>query len=75
MIAGRKRQRFANALTEAAAGRPASAELRVSRLMSSRPSEDALIARFFAPYAGPAALGLRDDAALVRDHRPARTSC
>ena len=34
--------------------------------MSSRPSEDALIARFFAPYAGPAALGLRDDAALLR---------
>ncbi len=27
-------------------------------------TEDALIARFFAPYAGPAALGLRDDAAL-----------
>ena len=34
--------------------------------MSSPLSEDALIARFFAPYAGPAALGLRDDAALVR---------
>ncbi len=34
--------------------------------MSSPLSEDALIARFFAPYAGPAALGLRDDAALLR---------
>ena len=33
--------------------------------MSSRPSEDALIARFFAPYAGPAALGLKDDAACL----------
>src|SRR5271165_6911376 len=33
--------------------------------MSPRPSEDELIARFFAPYAGPAALGLRDDAALL----------
>ena len=34
--------------------------------MSSRPSEDELIARFFAPLAGPAALGLRDDAALLK---------
>ena len=33
--------------------------------MSSRPGEDALIARFFAPHAGAAGLGLRDDAALV----------
>ncbi len=33
--------------------------------MSSRPSEDALIARYFAPYAGAGGLGLRDDAALV----------
>ena len=33
--------------------------------MSSLLGEDALIARFFAPYAGPAALGLRDDAALL----------
>ena len=32
--------------------------------MPARPSEDQLIARFFAPYAGPAGLGLRDDAAL-----------
>jgi len=34
--------------------------------MSSRPGEDELIARFFAPFAGPAGLGLRDDAALLR---------
>jgi thiamine-monophosphate kinase len=34
--------------------------------MSPRPSEDELIARFFAPLAGPAGLGLRDDAALMR---------
>ena len=33
--------------------------------MSSRPSEDELIARFFAPAAGSAALGLLDDAALL----------
>ena len=33
--------------------------------MASRPSEDELIARFFAPSAGPAALGLMDDAALL----------
>ena len=33
--------------------------------MSSRPGEDELIARFFAPLAGPAALGLRDDVALL----------
>lgn len=31
-----------------------------------RPSEDDLIARYFAPLAGPGGLGLRDDAALVR---------
>lgn len=31
-----------------------------------RPSEDELIARHFGPLAGPAGLGLRDDAALVR---------
>lgn len=36
-----------------------------SRPMSSRPGEDALIARYFAPQAGPAGLGLRDDAALL----------
>ncbi len=34
--------------------------------MSPRPSEDELIARYFAPLAGPAGLGLRDDAALMR---------
>ena len=33
--------------------------------MSSRPNEDELIQRFFAPLAGPAALGLADDAALL----------
>jgi thiamine-monophosphate kinase len=33
--------------------------------MSRRLSEDELIARFFAPSAGPAALGLTDDAALL----------
>src|SRR5271157_1726701 len=32
--------------------------------MSPRPSEDELIARMFAPIAGPMGLGLRDDAAL-----------
>jgi thiamine-monophosphate kinase len=32
----------------------------------SRPSEDSLIARFFAPLAGEGALGLRDDAAVLR---------
>ncbi|MBB4040898.1 thiamine-monophosphate kinase [Microvirga flocculans] len=31
-----------------------------------RPSEDSLIARFFAPIAGEAALGLKDDAACLR---------
>lgn len=30
-----------------------------------RPSEDEIIARFFAPLAGPAGLGLADDAALL----------
>jgi len=34
--------------------------------MSERPGEDDLIARFFAPLAGPAGLGLKDDVALVR---------
>jgi thiamine-monophosphate kinase len=34
--------------------------------MSPRSGEDDLIARFFAPLAGPAGLGLRDDAALMR---------
>ena len=33
--------------------------------MSLRPGEDEIIARFFAPLAGPAGLGLRDDAALL----------
>ena len=33
--------------------------------MTGLPSEDDLIARHFAPLAGPAGLGLRDDAALV----------
>jgi thiamine-monophosphate kinase len=36
--------------------------------MLSRPSEDDLIARYFAPIAGPAGLGLRDDAALLHPH-------
>ena len=30
-----------------------------------RPSEDSLIARFFAPIAGEGALGLKDDAARL----------
>jgi thiamine-monophosphate kinase len=34
--------------------------------MSPRLGEDNLIARYFAPLAGPAGLGLRDDAALMR---------
>jgi thiamine-monophosphate kinase len=34
--------------------------------MSARIGEDDLIARYFAPLAGPAGLKLRDDAALVR---------
>jgi thiamine-monophosphate kinase len=33
--------------------------------MANRPSEDDLIARFFAPIAAPEGLGLRDDAALL----------
>jgi thiamine-monophosphate kinase len=33
--------------------------------MAQRPSEDDLIAHFFAPIAGPEGLGLRDDAALL----------
>jgi thiamine-monophosphate kinase len=33
--------------------------------MSPRPGEDELIARYFGPFAGPAGLGLRDDAALL----------
>lgn len=33
--------------------------------MSARPTEDDLIARYFAPLAGPGGLGLRDDAALI----------
>jgi thiamine-monophosphate kinase len=33
--------------------------------MSDRPSEDDLIARYFAPLAGPGGLALRDDAALI----------
>lgn len=33
--------------------------------MAERPSEDELIAAFFAPIAGPAGLGLRDDAARL----------
>lgn len=33
--------------------------------MTARPSEDDLIARYFAPLAGAAGLGLRDDAALM----------
>jgi thiamine-monophosphate kinase len=33
--------------------------------MSHRPSEDDLIAHFFAPIAGPEGLGLKDDAALL----------
>ena len=33
--------------------------------MSFRPGEDELIARYFAPLAGPAGLGLRDDAACL----------
>jgi thiamine-monophosphate kinase len=35
-------------------------------LSSSRPSEDELISRFFAPIAGPGGLGLLDDAASMR---------
>ena len=34
--------------------------------MPARPSEDELIARYFAPLAGPAGLGLKDDVALLR---------
>ncbi len=33
--------------------------------MPQRYSEDEIIARIFAPIAGPAALGLKDDAALL----------
>ncbi|MHB2166010.1 thiamine-phosphate kinase [Alsobacter sp. R-9] len=38
---------------------------RASSASPSRPSEDDLIARHFAPLAGPAGLGLRDDAACL----------
>ena len=31
----------------------------------NRPTEDALIERYFAPLAGPGGLKLRDDAALI----------
>ena len=34
--------------------------------MPARPGEADLIARYFAPLAGPAGLELRDDAALMR---------
>jgi thiamine-monophosphate kinase len=34
--------------------------------MTARPSEDDLIARFFAPIAAPEGLGLKDDAALLQ---------
>src|SRR4051794_41919833 len=34
--------------------------------LPSRPSEDELIARFFAPLASEGGLGLKDDAALLR---------
>ena len=34
-------------------------------MSAGRPSEEALIARFFAPLAGPGADGLRDDAASL----------
>ena len=34
-------------------------------MTADRPSEDDLIARYFAPLAGPGGLGLRDDAALL----------
>lgn len=33
--------------------------------MTERPGEDELIARYFAPLAGPAGLGLKDDVALL----------
>src|SRR5271170_3162616 len=33
--------------------------------MTDRPGEDELIARYFAPLAGPAGLGLKDDVALL----------
>lgn len=35
-------------------------------MSASQPSEDELIARYFAPIAGPGSLGLLDDAALIR---------
>src|SRR3712207_2642627 len=35
-------------------------------MTSPRPSEEELIARFFAPLAGEGALALKDDAALLR---------
>ncbi|HEX8662595.1 MAG TPA: thiamine-phosphate kinase [Beijerinckiaceae bacterium] len=35
-------------------------------MVGPRPGEDELIARYFAPIAGEGALGLKDDAALVR---------
>jgi len=42
--------------------------------MLSRPGENELIATF-APLAGPAGLGLKDDAPLLASRLKARTSC
>src|SRR3954466_12305445 len=38
---------------------------RGATMVSERPSEDGIIARFFAPMAGEAGLGLLDDAACL----------
>src|SRR4051794_41872456 len=42
------------------------AERSAGAMADTRPSEDELIARYFAPIAGEGALGLKDDAAVLR---------
>src|SRR5271165_6144386 len=58
------RQQPANRLTDPRPVRPRQHQGRQAPMLP-RPGEDELIARFFAPLAGRAALGLRDDAALL----------
>src|SRR5215217_8747169 len=42
------------------------AERSAGAMADTRPGEDELIARYFAPIAGEGALGLKDDAAVLR---------
>jgi thiamine-monophosphate kinase len=61
-----RRHRPPNALTDRRPRPVIGAPVRIRASMSPRPGEADLIARYFAPLAGPAGLGLRDDAALLR---------